>query len=90
MYLQSFSPGGPGEAHGEAELCTVLWGVEWLDDGPLFGSGGTPNKSPSRSVVAAAAAGGWVTGGGCLIASPSKPRRSTSPDGSGPAGVGEG
>lgn len=51
------SPGGAGEGHGDAVLGTTLCGVDWADEGPLAGCGGPPNKSPRRSVAAAAV--GW-------------------------------
>lgn len=84
------SPGGAGEGHGEAVFGTTLCGVDWADDGPLVGWGGAPNKSPRRSVAAAAADGGRGEGHGRLIASPSRPRRSTSSAGAWAAGIGAG
>lgn len=71
---------GAGEGHGEAVFGTTLCGVDWADDGKLVGWGGPPNKSPRRSVVAAAVDGGWLT------VSPSRPRRSTSSGGARAAG----
>lgn len=56
--LSNFSPGGAGEGHGEAVLGATLCGVDWADEGPLVGCGGAPNKSPRKSVVAAAVGGG--------------------------------
>lgn len=52
------SPVGAGEGHGEAVLWATFCGVDCADDAPLVGWGGPPNKSPRRSVVAAAADGG--------------------------------
>jgi len=77
------SPVGAGEWHGEAVPGTTFCGVDRADDAPLVGWGGPPNKSPRRSVVAAAAAAGWDEGR--LTPSPSRPRRSTSSAGAGGA-----
>lgn len=86
--FSNFSPGGAGEGHGEAVLGATLCGVDWADGGPLVDWGGPPNKSPRRSVVAAAVDGGLDDGR--LTSSPSRPRRSTSSVGAGVAEVGAG
>lgn len=86
----AISPGGAGEGHGDAVLGTTLCGVDWVEEGPLAGWCGAPNKSPRRSAAAAAVDVGWDDWTGWLISSPSNPNRSTSSAGGAAAGVGAG
>lgn len=81
--LECVAPGGAGVGQGEAVVVAPFCGVDWADDAPLVGWGGPPNKSPSRSVVAAAEAAGWDEGHGQAMSPPPRPRRSTSSGGSG-------
>lgn len=88
--LECVVPGGAGDGQGEAVFGVTFCGVEWADDARLVGWGGPPNKSPRRSVVAAAEVGGWDEGHAQLMSPPSRPRRFTSSGGSGFAEGGSG
>lgn len=85
-FFNVISPGA-GEGHGEAVLGATLCGVDWVDEAPLVGWGGPPNKSPRRSVVGAAVLRDWDEG---HEVPPSSPRRSTSSAGAWAACVGAG